>query len=395
MKGSHVALIFLAIIIGTGSIAGVMYLNGNGYKAPNLTPNNVATTTTTTGGPIATTTTTTVAPTSWASAGTHSLVLTNNDRDYLASSTLTEATNVANLYYTSADGGNTFAFAGIGTTSASGQTINLNPANNGIFYIVMQPVSGQNYYIAPLATKNSNPCIAAYDFMDIQGSGTKQWVFQCNMANSGIAPSALNAGGLGGTAPLMPLYTMAYAYTAPTAGTNTAKVNSIGLVTTDKSNAVLYTLTGTSKNAFALTELDMKVNSTNSTRFNPSLSYWQFPTQNAATGAISTTQLFFSSANQNYNDGTNTYWKYTFTSPLDTQFGVAGQQTVQNLKGAYFYTVAATVGTGQIPFTANIVTDYQGSTTHLGWTMTAFYIQPSGAIGSVSQAVALCSDTSC
>jgi len=390
MNGKQTALLSLAIILGTGMLAGTIFLSNSGYKAPLITNSAVPQTnvpqSTSSAAPVGT-------PTSWVGK-TASVAVTNNDRDVLAGTTITENTNVQSIYWWSTDKV-AFYFLGAGTTTATGSVLNLTPQMNGIFYIVMQPVSGQNYYIAPLSTQNANACISGYDFMDIQGTGTKQWVFQCDMSRSGVAPnSATNAGGAAGSAPLMTLYTNAYAYTAPTANSDTTSIASIGLVTTDKQNAVYYTLTGTSQKAFALTELDMQVNSTNSTRFNPSLSYWQFPTQQT-NGAITFTQLYFSSANQAYNDGTNTYWKYTFTSPLDTTFGVQGTQTVQNLKGAYYYIVPQTSPSGKIPFTANIVTDYQGSTTHLGWKMTAYYIQPSGAIGSVTKTVAICSDASC
>jgi hypothetical protein len=338
------------------------------------------------------TTTTTVTPALWPTV-TSGLEIQVVDRDALASSAITEGTNIQTDYWTSTNGATFSPLGPAGTSSPYKADFNVNPTMNGIVYFRTQIVSGQNYYISPTwISVSNNPCIQAFDFMDITNSGTPQWIFQCNLAKSGTSPAPnSNAAGGGAQIPLLIYYAMAYNYAAPTANSNSASTGSAS-TSANALNQILYYLTPTTAKAFAISQFEVKVNSTNNALWNLGQSVMLWPTE-STTATISTTSLSLSSAQGAYNDGTYWHYPYYFNAPSDSTFGVAGTNNVNNFKGAYFYFATNSGVPAQIPFTFNLYTNL-ASTTHLDWTATWTYMTPAQGTATVSKTIAISADGS-
>lgn len=355
-------------------------------------PASIGTSTTTTSTGQTTSTTTTTAAT-WL---TSPLQVNVVDRDVLASAGLTEGTNVQSDYWWSTTGQIPMNFIQSASTSSPfSATFTMQPAWNGIFYIRTQPVSGQNYYVAPIQTMQTNQCIQKYDFIDVQNTGTQQWVFQCNMANSGVAPSAAPAGGSGGQAPLLVYTAQSMAYTQPTMSNNNGgSIKSIG-TTPNKLSTILYVEETTTAKAFAIEEIDVKVNNTSATQYiNSGMSNIQLPVE-TPNGGITYQTMYFSSANINgLSDGTNVWWKWYFNAPVDTTFGVSSTQQGESLKGAYFYFALNNGSPQQINFNTNIYTTL-GSATHLSVTEQHIIVTPSQGTTTLTNSESLCADTNC
>lgn len=337
-----------------------------------------------------------VTPSSWGQV-TSALEVDVSDRDALASTTLTEGTNIQSDYWWSTTGQIPMNFLGAASTSTPYKaTFNMVPAYNGIFYIRSQIVTGQNYYISPIVTMQSNQCIQAYDFLDVQNTGTQQWVFQCNLQKSGLSPAPnTNAAGSGGSAPLLPYYAMAYAYTAPTMTYNNGgSIKSVGTGANTLSQ-ILYVEKTTIAKAFAIQEIDIAVNNTSATTYiNQGQSNIALPVE-AANGAMSYQTLYFTGANvAGLSDGTNTNWKWYFNAPQDTTFGVTSSIMNNNMKGAYMYFAQNNGNPAQIPFTTNV---YTSLTTNLNLAITEKHILTTPAQGTttLTQAVSVCAGTTC
>lgn len=337
-----------------------------------------------------------VTPTSWSTV-TSGLEVDVTDRDALASSGLTEGTNIQTDYWWSTTGQVPLNFLGAATTTTPFKAVfNMIPQYNGIFYIRTQIVTGQTYYISPIVTMQSNACIQAYDFLDVQNTGTPQWVFQCNMAKSGVVPSpTTNAAGSGGSTPLLPYYAMAYAYAKPTMTYNNGgSIKSIGTGANVLSQ-ILYVEKTTTAKAFAVQEIDIAVNNTSATTYiNQGSSNIALPVE-ASNGAMTYQTMYFTSANiAGISDGTNVNWKWYFNAPQDTTFGVPSAQQNNNLKGAYMYFALNNGSPAQIPFTTNV---YTSLTTNLNLSITEKHVftTPAQGTDSNSQAVSLCAGTNC
>lgn len=391
MEGSGkiaLAVIAMAVIVSASLLLGL----GVFKIQPNSTVPSSQTTTVVT--PSGQTQTTVITPASWAQV-TSALTVQVTDRDALANSALTEGTNIQSDYWWSTTGQVPMNFlAAASTTTPFGATFNMLPSYNGIFYIRSQIVTGQSYYIIPAIVQSSNPCIQGYDFLDVQNTGTQQWVFQCNMVKSGINPSPnSNAAGSGGTSPLMPYTALAYAYTKPTMTYNNGgSIKSIG-TGTNVQNQILYVEKTTAAKAFAVQEIDVQFNTTNNLLWNQGLSNLQLPIE-SPNGGVTSTTMYFTSANQIYTDGTNYYYKWYFNAPQDTTFGVAGAQQNNNLKGAYMYFALQNGGPAQIQFTTNVYTSLT-SNKNVAVTETHVYTTPAQGTDSNNQAVTLCAGTNC
>lgn len=339
------------------------------------------------------TSTTTIPASSWT---TSALQVNVVDRDVLASTGLTEGTNVQSDYWYSTTGQIPFSFIqAASTTSPYSATFTMQPTWDGIFYIRTQPVSGQTYYISPIATMQTNPCITGYDFLDVQNTGTQQWVFQCNMAQSGVQPSSGPAGGSGGTAPLMVYTAQAMSYTAPTmANNNGGSIKSIG-TGSNALSTILYVEKTTTAKSFAIEEIDVAVNNTSATTYiNSGLSNIQLPVE-TPNGAISYTTLYFSSANINgISDGTNVWWKWYFNAPVDTAYKQSSNQQGESLKGAYFYFALNNGSPQQIQFNTNIYTTLVANK-NLSVTEYHTLVAPSQGTSQNSNAITLCAGTNC
>ena len=385
----------IAAVVGISMVAVVVTLLLGLHVIPigQTQPASIGQTTTTTSTQGTQSTTTTTAAPSWSNSA---LQVNAVDRDVLASSGITEGTNIQSDYWWSTTGQIPFNFIQAASTSSPfSATFTMQPAWNGVFYIRTQQVSGQTYYIAPIQTQQSNPCITGYDFLDVQNTGTQQWVFQCNMAQSGISPSSGPAGGSGGTAPLMVYTAQAMSYTQPTlANNNGGSIKSIG-TGSNVLSTILYVEKTTTAKAFAIEEIDIAVNNTSATTYiNSGLSNIQLPVE-TPNGAISYTTLYFSSANINgISDGTNVWWKWYFNAPVDTVYKQSSNQMGESLKGAYFYYALNNGSPQQIQFNTNV---YTTLTSNKNISVTEYHtiVTPSQGTTQLNSAISLCAGTNC
>lgn len=347
-------------------------------------------------GPASNPTNTAATPSQWGQV-TSALEIDVNDRDALASTTLTEGTNIQTDYWWSTTGQVPLNFLGAASTSTPFKaTFNMSPTYGNAVYIRTQIVSGQNYYITPIVTMQSNACVSGYDYLDVQNTGSQQWVFKCDLTKSGVNPSpTTNAGGSGGSAPVLTYYAFAYAYTKPTMTYNNGgSLKSIG-TGANVLNQILYVEKTTTAKAFAIQEVDIAVNNTSATTYiNQGQSNIAMPVE-ASNGAMTYQTMYFSSANINgISDGTNVNWKWYFNAPQDTTFGVPSSQQNNNLKGAFMYFAQNNGNPAQIPFTTNV---YTSLTSNLNLLVTEKHVfaTPAGGTDSNSQAVTLCAGTNC
>lgn len=383
----------LAVVAVVVIIAFVVLMESHTIPIGNPQPANIGTTTTTTSTTGTQSTTTTVASPTWSSSPLQVNVV---DRDVLASAGLTEGTNIQTDYWWSTTGTVPFNFIQAASTSSPfSATFTMQPAWNGVFYIRTQPVSSQNYYIAPQQTMATNSCITGYDYLDVQQTGSQQWTFQCNMAQSGIAPSSGPAGGNGGVAPLMVYTAQAYSYAAPTlTNNNGGSIKSIG-TSSNTLSSILYVEKTTAAKAFALEEIDIAVNNTSATSYiNSGTSNIALPVE-TPNGGITYNTVYFSSGNINgISDGTNVWWKWYFEAPVDTTYKVSSTQLAEGLKGAYFYFALNNGSPQQIQFTTNIYTTLPSAKT---LSVTEYHVigLPGGGTTTLSDAESLCESTTC
>lgn len=88
--------------------------------------------------------------------------------------------------------GNNFVSIGSDEKYPSKQSRSIIDANDGVFFIVTKPTVDKTYYITPQALSlKDESCISGFDFMDISGTGIKQWVFKCDLKNAAIIVTLL------------------------------------------------------------------------------------------------------------------------------------------------------------------------------------------------------------
>ncbi len=254
----------------------------------------------------------------------------------------TEQTNLATTYYKLVN----CVYKSIGAGSASGGTTVFIDAGMDRIFTAVAHVSGQAYYVAPMSTADPafNKRFVAFDFFDISGDGTKEYVFTTDVTGLTIVG--------GQTTPTIDLYIDSYDYSAVTL---TAPADQTGIATTagtkifvewDGSHA-------TTETANAQYEYEIQINSTNTAKWDRGQSKLILPN----VGIVSFADLVESS------DGTNTFYKYTLGFGLDTANYVTIPQNVQN-KADYDLTLVANFGSAEtylVQWTIRSITDAQGT----------------------------------
>lgn len=383
-KGTTIAIVLAAVIIA-GAIA--MFAGGNNYvPQQNLAVQN--------GGGTQTPTTNNVAanacpagqqqspsnPAVCIPIGQLTITLKEvNGLDNTAS--LVEGTNLDTIFFKSTDG---VTYTNIG--SGTGNTITLDPTMKGIIYAQVAAHSGSHYYAAPSLIQNPalNPSITGFDFVDTSGKGTKQWVFRIDLSKANLP---VIAGGQ--TAPTLTLYWLAYQYGAITANSYTTSPINAGTVAETSNIILYYGSLAASKEANAVSQLEIKVNSTTTSDWDAGNSYVQIPNIGPGGGV----QNVYLSQMVVTKDSSNEYYDYYFTAPQSTAFMVPGTSTQQNLKGADFVTVGA-VGANAVPFTTNFVTNL-GSNHDLAVSMIISSLDDTQATQTSTKTMHVCHSSNC
>lgn len=279
---------------------------------------------------------------------------------------LTEGTNLATTYYKSLDGQH-FQVIGSGT----GGSITIDPAMGGIFYVGVAVPSGQNFLVAPktIADSSLNPSVATYDFMDVAGLGQKVWVFQINLASARLPPIQG-----GQTAPTLTLYLNAYGYAAATINSPADIVNQP--TGTDKTQTIYWILSGTNKDAVPISEVDVTVNSTVTSKYDEGLFFVSVPNYG---------NVYLNQMNKQIVGSTSVYqWK--FQGGTSTTFGQPNNTIlVKSLKSANYIVVPAQGGV-QYNIPVQVATNFS-SGDGLSVTLTVYWLQPSQSETSVSDCV--------
>lgn len=295
--------------------------------------------------------------------------------------TLAEGTNLDTIFFKSTDG---VTYTNIG--SGSGNTITLDPSMKGIIYAQVAAHSGSHYYVAPSLIQNPalNPSIVGFDFVDTAGKGTKQWVFKIDLSKASLP---VIAGGQ--TAPTLTLYWLAYQYGALTANSYTTSPVNAGTVAETSNMLQFYGSLAASKEANAVSQIEVKVNSTTTSDWDAGNSYVQIPNIGPG-GGVQTVYL-----NQMVvtKDSSNEYYDYYLQAPQSTAFMVPATSMQQNLKGADFVTVGA-VGVNAIPFTTNFVTNL-GSNHDLAVSMIISSLDDTQATQTSTKTIHVCHAGNC
>lgn len=299
----------------------------------------------------------------------------------LNTAALVEGTNLDTIYLKSTDGIN---YVKIG--SGTGNTISLDPTMKGIFYAQVKPHSGSHYYVAPSLIMNPalNPSITGFDFVDTSGSGQKNWVFRVDLSHANLPPIAG-----GQTAPVLTLYWLAYQYGALTLASSTTSPIA-GSSTPETSNTIQYYGTlAAIEEANAVSSIEVKVNTTTTTKVDSGNSYVQIPNLGPGGGV----QTVYLSQMTPTKDSSNLYWDYYLTAAQSASFMTPATVLQTNLKGADFVTVGA-VGANSIPFTANIVTNL-GASDAIKVTMTVTSLDDTQAPQTSAKSINICTQAGC
>ena len=236
-----------------------------------------------------------------------SVTINIDHRDALDSAeTRTEGTNITTTYYKLVNG----VYKAIG--SGSGGTVFVTANLDRIFVAESIP-SGQNYYVAPASTAdpNLNPRIKAFDFFDISGDGTKEYVFTVDVTGLKIVG--------GQTTPTIDLYVDSYDYSVASL---TSPADQSSISTSSGTNVFIeWDLTHVLiESANAQYEYEIKINSTDSAKWDRGQSTLTIPN----IGVVALADFVES------QDGTNTIYKYTLGFGLNTSNYVTIAQNVQN-----------------------------------------------------------------
>jgi hypothetical protein len=135
------------------------------------------------------------------------------------------------------------------------QTVELTEFDGGYLYAVPKPASGQSLYVDWSETKAKNPRVESVSYEDVDNDGYKDFVFKINMGNI-PKPTTGN--------PSLYFYPYFLAYEKPTINTP-ADLTSLG---TSKVTKYIewYVYFTNAKKAFAITKIDIVVNTTDTTK---------------------------------------------------------------------------------------------------------------------------------
>jgi hypothetical protein len=219
----------------------------------------------------------------------------------------TEGTNLATVYYKLVNG----VHKAIG--SGSGNTIFVDPTLDRVFASVAN-IAGQSFYVAPASTADPalNPRVKAFDFFDISGDGTKEYVFTLDV-------TGLKLQG-GQTTPTIDLYVDSFDYSAMTL---TSPASQLTIPTTAGTNVFVewdQTMDAGTETANAQYEYELRFSSIDTALWDRGQSTLTIPNL----GTISLAEFSETS------DGTDTIYKHTLGFSLETSNYVTVPQNVQN-----------------------------------------------------------------
>ena len=284
-KTTSIALLVIAVIvfvgIGTGAIDPQQFSIGSsnaGSGGTQTSPN-------------------TPPPTGVPHAGQLTVTLVQRDALDLAE-TRTDATNVVVNYYTRS--GNTYIPKG--ASASNTVTFTVPTDAEGTVYFTAMPASGQSYFIAPnaIADRNTNQYVTSFDFIDITGDGTAEWLFRMDLRDV-PAPTA------GQTASTIILTVLSYDDGSSTLS-SPADQTSIS-TTANTQTWIRWDNTVGAETADPVYELEVRFNTTNSTQWYEGQSILGIP--NIGDIALSDPRF------KKTDDGTDTKYKYTFGTNLE------------------------------------------------------------------------------
>lgn len=220
-----------------------------------------------------------------AVAGMFDMRVTGYNSLNIASS-LTEGTNF-NCYWFGHRGG--WLLLGKGAA-----TIEVTEADQGYVYAVVEEVAGQSLYVDWAETQTKNPRVAGVSYEDPDADGYKEFVFKFSMANV-PKPASGN--------PTVSFYPYFLTYEKPTIN-NPSDMTGLG-GTKQTKYAEWYVYFSQTKKAFAVTKIEITVNTTDTTKV--------ILTSVAVPGKGSITSDMFGSPLRGTNSLT---WTYTIGSSL-------------------------------------------------------------------------------
>lgn len=177
----------------------------------------------------------------------------------------TEGTNIVTTYYKSFD---EVSFFTIG--SGSGNQLTIDPAQNSLLYISPNVPVGQNFYIAPSSTtdQNLNPKIIDFFFRDITGDGKRNWVFKWDLRDTPPPTAGQVSSTIG---------VFINSYTVGTTTLNSpADLTGVG-TGSNVNNFIRWEQNVPQTTASAIFEYEIRINSTESTRWDRGLSNLEIP----------------------------------------------------------------------------------------------------------------------
>lgn len=215
-------------------------------------------------------------------------------------SSLAEGTNVATTWLRNRGG------AWQAVASGNNANIAVEAADNGFIYMKIGEVAGQNYYLDRVQTEKASPRIVpgSYQFIDVTGDGVKEHIFKIWVGDL-KAPT----GGQTGS----DFYISAYWYSYEKPAINTpSDISSIGTTPGTAKYIEWYTYFTTSKKAWLVSEIELKINSTATTKWDTSLSYVNVPGKG----------FFYLNTATKTTDGTNTYYTWTIGKQLNDAYPI-------------------------------------------------------------------------
>ena len=284
-KTTSIALLVIAVIvfvgIGTGAIDPQQFSIGSsnaGSGGTQTSPN-------------------TPPPTGVPHAGQLTVTLVQRDALDLAE-TRTDATNVVVNYYTRS--GNTYIPKG--ASASNTVTFTVPTDADGAVYFTAMPASGQSYFISPnaIADRNTNQYVSSFDFIDITGDGTAEWLFRMDLRDV-PAPTA------GQTASTIILTVLSYDDGSSTLS-SPADQTSIS-TTANTQTWIRWDNTVGAETADPVYELEVRFNTTNSTQWDEGQTIVGIP--NIGDVALSDPRFIKS------DTSTLTKYKYTLGNSLE------------------------------------------------------------------------------
>lgn len=169
---------------------------------------------------------------------------------------LTLGTNLDCTWWTLRGG--TWVYHATYTGTSTSTYINTVTEDGGIAWVVLEPKSGQNYYMDYQKTVQQYGYIKGYSYTDVDNDGTKEFAFQYDLKNHEIPNSGYPSVSFNG-------YALAYD-TSFTGLDNEGNIATVGTTGATKKYAPYYLSFSAQSKGIAIYKVEFKINTTDETK---------------------------------------------------------------------------------------------------------------------------------